>query len=130
MFASVWNWCLARVSLNLNCCSHRSMEEEAVVPADIVLAAFLPHELKKHCSMASIAFLPTELIVEIISRLPMKYLLQLRCISKFYKTLISNPYFVQMHLEKSARNPCLALMWQDDLMHEDCRIITLSVSSS
>jgi len=84
--------------------------------------------LKRHRSMASAAFLPDELIVEIISWLPVKHLIQFRCVSKFYKTLISDPYFVQMHLEKSARNPCLALMWQDDLMHEDCRIITLSVS--
>jgi F-box interacting protein len=105
------------------------MDKEAFVPADIVSATFLPYEVKKHCSMASAAFLPTELIMEIISWLPVKYLIQFMCVSKFYKTLISNPYFIQMHLEKSARNnPCLALMWQDDLMHEDCRIITLSVS--
>ncbi|KEH34308.1 F-box protein interaction domain protein [Medicago truncatula] len=84
--------------------------------------------LKRHRSMASAAFLPSELIVEIISWLPVKYLMQFRCVSKFYKTLISDPYFVQMHLEKSARNPHLALMWQDDLLREDGSIIFLSVS--
>jgi len=72
--------------------------------------------LKKHCSIASAAFLTDELIVEIITWLPVKYLIQFKCVSKFYKTRISDPYFVQMHLEKSARNPHLALMWQDDLI--------------
>ena len=120
MFAFVWNWCLARVSPNLNC-GHRSMEEEAIVSA-----AFLPDELIVQIIPR---LLPNEFIVEIISRLPVKYLIQFRCVSKFYETLISALHFIQMHLNKSARNTHLLPMKQADPNCKDCKDENFAVSS-
>ncbi|XP_060186090.1 F-box/kelch-repeat protein At3g23880-like [Lycium barbarum] len=39
-----------------------------------------------------------DIIVEILSRLPMQYLVQFKCVSKLWKTLISDPYFKMKHL--------------------------------
>ena len=120
MFAFVWNWCLDMVSPNLNC-EHRSMEEEAIMSA-----VFLPDELIMQIVPR---LLPDKLIVEIISWLPVKYLIQFRCVSKFYKTLISDVYFIQKHLNKSARNTHLLLMKQDDPNCKDCKAENFAVSS-
>ncbi|KAK7245776.1 hypothetical protein RIF29_40625 [Crotalaria pallida] len=44
--------------------------------------------------------LPYELNTEIISRLPVKILMQFKCINKPWKTLISDPQFARKHLSK------------------------------
>jgi len=80
-------------------------------------------------SAASTIMLPNELILEVISWLPVKHLMQFRCANKFFNTLLSDPYFVQMHLKKSSRNPHLALMWQHNPSFRDCRFITFPISS-
>jgi len=50
--------------------------------------------------------LPDDLIAELLSFLPVKFLLRFRCVSKSWKTLISNPAFVKLHLKRSAtQNP-------------------------
>jgi len=56
-------------------------------------------------SSASVMVLPKELIMEIFSLLPVKPLMRFRCVNKFFKTLISDPHFIQMHRNKSKRNP-------------------------
>ncbi|XP_015573331.1 F-box/kelch-repeat protein At3g23880 isoform X2 [Ricinus communis] len=48
----------------------------------------------------SLPVLPHEIIVEIISRLPVKTLIQFRCVSKSFKTLISDTQFIKTHLRK------------------------------
>ncbi|KAJ1428800.1 F-box-like domain superfamily [Sesbania bispinosa] len=45
--------------------------------------------------------LPFELVVEILYRLPVKFLLQLRCVCKSWKSLISDPKFAKKHLRMS-----------------------------
>jgi len=60
---------------------------------------------------------------------PRENLIQFRCVNKCFNTLISDPYVVQMHLQKSSRNPHLALMWQDNPNRRDCRFITFPTSS-
>ncbi|KAK7245775.1 hypothetical protein RIF29_40624 [Crotalaria pallida] len=47
--------------------------------------------------------LPYELNTEIISRLPVKILMQFKCINKPWKTLISDPQFARKHLSKSCQ---------------------------
>ncbi|XP_058756987.1 F-box protein At1g11270-like [Vicia villosa] len=55
-------------------------------------------------------FLPEELVVEVLSFLPVKSLLQLRCVSKSWKSLISDPTFVKVHLNRSARNADITII--------------------
>ncbi|GAU25540.1 hypothetical protein TSUD_259740 [Trifolium subterraneum] len=66
--------------------------------------------LRPHNSAASEAILPNEVMLEIVSWLPVKHVMQLRCINKFFKTIIFDPCFVQMHLNKSAENSQIAFM--------------------
>ncbi|MCI09644.1 F-box/kelch-repeat protein [Trifolium medium] len=50
--------------------------------------------------------LPTlsfDLIEEILCRLPVKLLLQLRCLNKFFNSLISDPKFAKKHLRLSTK---------------------------
>ena len=44
--------------------------------------------------------LPMELVEEILCRLPVKLLIQLRCLSKSFNDLISDPKFARKHLSK------------------------------
>jgi hypothetical protein len=68
-------------------------------------------ELTKTQNMTSPpeTFLCEDLMMEILSRLPVKTLLRFRCISKSLKSLISNPPFVKLHLQRSQKNINLLL---------------------
>ncbi|MED6173925.1 hypothetical protein PIB30_064285 [Stylosanthes scabra] len=54
--------------------------------------------------------IPIELIFEILLRLPVKSLLRLRCVSRSWKSLISSPSFVKLHLQRSPKNTNFLLM--------------------
>ncbi|KAK8652658.1 hypothetical protein V6N13_126684 [Hibiscus sabdariffa] len=41
---------------------------------------------------------PRDVVVNILSRLPVKYLVQLKCVCKAWQSLISDPYFVKLQL--------------------------------
>ncbi|XAR62779.1 hypothetical protein NMG60_11017652 [Bertholletia excelsa] len=49
--------------------------------------------------------LPYDIILDILLRLPVKSLLQLKCASKSWCSLISDPYFVKLHLSRSVLDP-------------------------
>jgi len=53
------------------------------------------------------ATLPDEVFTEILSRLPVKSLIQMKSLCKSWKTLISNPSFIKIHLNQSlsSQNP-------------------------
>ncbi|AES80203.1 putative F-box domain-containing protein [Medicago truncatula] len=54
----------------------------------------------------TVVVLPDDLITEILPFLPVKSILQFRCVSESWKSLTSNPSFVKLHLNRSAsRNP-------------------------
>ncbi|KEH41260.1 F-box and associated interaction domain protein [Medicago truncatula] len=55
-------------------------------------------------------FIPNELIAEILSFLNVETILQLKCVCKSWKTLVSDPIFVKNHLKKSSQKPHLALI--------------------
>ncbi|KAJ4980874.1 hypothetical protein NE237_031711 [Protea cynaroides] len=46
-------------------------------------------------------YLPEDLIVDLLSRLPVKSLLRFRCVCKLWYALITDPAFVKMHLSRS-----------------------------
>ncbi|AES79308.1 putative F-box domain-containing protein [Medicago truncatula] len=49
-------------------------------------------------------FLPGELIVEVLSFLPVKSLMRLKCVSKSWKYLISEPSFAKLHLNRTTQD--------------------------
>ncbi|KAK2378419.1 F-box/kelch-repeat protein [Trifolium repens] len=84
------------------------------------------------------AIFPEEIMLEIISWLLVKHVMQLRCVNKFFNALIFDPHFVQMHLNKSTRNSQLALISFESKNHDDpeasdnpkdwnCSLITPSI---
>jgi hypothetical protein len=65
--------------------------------------------------------LPTlslDLIAEIFCRLPVKLLLQLRCLSKWLNLLITDPKFAKKHLHLSTKRHHLMLTCIDDISSE------------
>lgn len=44
---------------------------------------------------------PFDLVMNILSRLPVKTLLRCRCLSKSFCQLVDSPYFVDLHLSRS-----------------------------
>jgi hypothetical protein len=49
--------------------------------------------------------LPNEVIAEILSRLPAKSVIKLRCVSKTWCSPISSPHFIATHLSRALSNP-------------------------
>ncbi|KEH40494.1 putative F-box domain-containing protein [Medicago truncatula] len=65
------------------------------------------------------AVLSEDLVAEVLSFLPVKSLVCFRCVSKSWKTLISEPTFVKLHLQKSqSQSLCtLITMHKDHILH-------------
>ncbi|KAI5440947.1 hypothetical protein KIW84_010424, partial [Lathyrus oleraceus] len=62
-------------------------------------------------SPSPITAVPDELIAEVLSLLTVKSLLRLKCVSKSWNSLISDPFFVKIHSHKSSQNTNLTLFW-------------------
>ncbi|KEH23076.1 putative F-box domain-containing protein [Medicago truncatula] len=57
-------------------------------------------------------FVPNELVSEILFLLSVKNIVRLKCVSKSWNALISDPLFVQKHHNLSLQNPHLMLSWK------------------
>ncbi|MCI34852.1 F-box/kelch-repeat protein, partial [Trifolium medium] len=57
-----------------------------------------------HIPSPPLPTLPFELIVEILSKLPVKSLMQFQCVCKSWKSLISDPNFAKKHLRMSTKH--------------------------
>jgi F-box interacting protein len=73
------------------------------------LVNVVEEEAKKKRLQSNTLILPDELIAEIISVLNIKTIVRLKCVSKSWNILISDPTFVEKHLSKSSQNPHLLL---------------------
>jgi len=76
----------------------------------VALMNFMPPPMTRRRRQSNLSLLPEvvlpdEVITEILSWLPVKSLMQMKCVSKSWKTRISHPSFIKMHLSRSARNP-------------------------
>ncbi|XP_047339484.1 F-box protein CPR1-like [Impatiens glandulifera] len=67
------------------------------------------------------SLLPDEILADILCRLPVKCLLRLRCVSKFWLSLISSSHFVKLHLSRSVqtKNNLRIFMWKDNIYRVD-----------
>ncbi|CAL9022329.1 unnamed protein product, partial [Prunus brigantina] len=64
---------------------------------------------------------PSDIIPEILSRLPVKSLCRFRCVSKSWRSLITDPDFVKMHLNKAIEN--------EDIFNQRRRLIFTNLST-
>jgi len=61
----------------------------------------------------SLPVLLPDLIVEIISWLPVKPVVRFKCVSKHYQSIISDPKFAKLHLQRAPKNPHTLLTLRD-----------------
>ncbi|RHN75148.1 putative F-box domain-containing protein [Medicago truncatula] len=61
----------------------------------------------------SLPVLLPDLSVEIISWLPLKPVVRFKCVSKHYQSIISDPKFAKLHLQRSPKNPHTLLTLRD-----------------
>lgn len=70
--------------------------------------------MKSRKSKGWVEFLPEEVIAQVLSYLPIKYLMQLRCVCKAWNTLLSHPSFIKLQLQQSKQNtPQILCMSKD-----------------
>ncbi|TKY53299.1 SWI/SNF-related matrix-associated actin-dependent regulator of chromatin [Spatholobus suberectus] len=57
--------------------------------------------------------LPEELFVEILSWVPVKALMRFRCVSKWWNSLVFDPTFVKLHLQRTSKNTQVLLTFDN-----------------
>ncbi|XP_039683886.1 F-box/kelch-repeat protein At3g06240 [Medicago truncatula] len=94
-----------------------------------------PSQPRRHPNASpSLVFLPDELIVEVLSFLPVQSLIRLKCVSKSWKYLISEPSFVKLHLKRTKQDAVRKFvsynMWSivsRNMSSTNCMVVTFTV---
>ncbi|OVA20839.1 F-box domain [Macleaya cordata] len=75
-------------------------------------------------------FLPDDIVVDILSRLPVKSLSRFRCVCKPWFKLFSNPNFVKMHHNHGVeKEKCSLMLIDNDLMYSSIDYYDSSITS-
>ncbi|TKY53497.1 F-box/kelch-repeat protein [Spatholobus suberectus] len=64
--------------------------------------------------------LPEELVVEILSWVPVKALMRFRCVSKSWNSLVFDPSLIKLHLQRSTKNTRILLTFKDTSENNIC----------
>ncbi|XP_058727168.1 F-box/kelch-repeat protein At3g23880-like [Vicia villosa] len=91
-----------------------------------MMSMVLPSNRQHKINAPSPITLPEELIVQILSMLNVKSLMKLKCVSKSWNSIISDPFFVKMHLDKSSRIPHMMLFLSHII--DRCLYVSLHLS--
>jgi len=68
--------------------------------------------------------IPDELMIEILSRVPVKALMRFRCVSKYWNSFVFDPNLVKLHLQRSPRdNPILYTLSEYDEFDDDAHFL-------
>uniref|UniRef100_A0A6V7QW55 F-box domain-containing protein n=1 Tax=Ananas comosus var. bracteatus TaxID=296719 RepID=A0A6V7QW55_ANACO len=78
-----------------------------VVVVPVAIDGVCPEETENRRKMLSSAY-PDELISEVLVRLPVKSLLRFRCVSRTWRSLISDPHLIESHRRRSQQHPSLS----------------------
>lgn len=54
--------------------------------------------------------LPEDVLMDILSRIPVKSLLQFKSVSKYRYALIRNPNFISLHHSRAQPNDCISIV--------------------
>ncbi|XP_059628440.1 F-box/kelch-repeat protein At3g06240-like [Cornus florida] len=74
----------------------------------------------------SLPILPRHLILEILSRLPVKSLVRFKSVSKSWLTLFTDPFFVKMHLNRSHKRKKLVFPCKGSEFNYGMRLVVFS----
>lgn len=110
----VFNW---KVGQELSSEHRDCNDDKETVKGWIFLIRFRFHPQRRHPTASimtptTLVVLPDDLIVKILSFLPVISLVRFSCVNKSWKTIISDRTFVKLHLNRSSstRNPPCALI--------------------
>ncbi|KAF8409669.1 hypothetical protein HHK36_005748 [Tetracentron sinense] len=76
------------------------------------------------------AKLRQEIVVDILSRLPTKHLGRFRCVCKSWRTSLTDPHFIKMHLNRATQNNNLSLILtsdDDELLSVNCETFDFAI---
>ncbi|XP_058726854.1 F-box/kelch-repeat protein At3g23880-like [Vicia villosa] len=77
-------------------------------------------------SSSSPVFIPQDLIVDVLSFLPVKSVIRFKCMNKTFHSLISNPNFVKLHLHRYPRNQGISFVSTSQGDAATLKVVSLS----
>lgn len=71
------------------------------------------------------ASLPDDIVFDVLSRVPIVFLCRFKCVSRSWRSLISHPCFITIHLNRVTNNEHERLV-----LHDDYRLCTVDLEPS